>query len=512
MGAVHPDPDSRDVPSRGGHRWVLVAALFVAFALIAWIGALTSAYRRPAEVPQAEPVKRRPVRLDHVIIVLIDTLRADRLGVYGYDKDTSPHIDALAKEGVVFTSCDAPAPWTLPSVVSIMTSTFPCEHGVVVDGQQIGSSPAPFAERLKDCGYATASLYANPYAGPMSGLNRGFDHVAYHRAVDGDKVASWLETIPAGPFFAYIHNVEPHDAFDAPMRLVKLFGDAKPADKRMLRTLLLAYRRLTRVDFAEGRPLGTTDNTDEQRRAINRVAQSESQMQVLYDAAVRYADERVGSIIDTLKRRGVWDNTLFIVTSDHGEELYDHGGWQHDQSVYEELVHVPLIMRFPDASIAPRRIDEVISLVDLMPTVLDYLGRHESSSDCRGRSLMPLIDDPQAASAAAMTVTSMRINRKKYYKPYKESRGDVNVVVRDGAWKGIYNVELGSFELYKLDDDPAEQVNLAADEADVVERMRGVAQQWLDECLAAGATNAEGAPNDMEDTWRDRLRSLGYVE
>lgn len=509
MESVYTDQEQGDLTPRRGRRWIVVAALFVAFALTAWIGVLTTPYRHTEDSPQGA---RRPVRRAHVVIFLIDTLRADSLGVHGDERGTSPRIDALARESVVFTSCYAPAPWTLPSVVSLMTSTFPCEHGAIVDGQQIAASSTPLAQRLHDAGYATASFYANPYAGPMTGLDRGFDHVAHHRATDGSIVDAWLGTISAEPFFAYIHNVEPHDPFRAPQDLVRQYGRVDTRDKRIIGKRLSDYRRLTRADFAAGRPLGTTDNTEAQQEAMRGVAEYADKIEILYAAAVRDADTKVGSVIDVLKRRGVWEDMLFIVTSDHGEELRDHGGWQHDQSVYEELVHVPLIVRFPDASIAPRRVDDVVSLVDLMPTILDFLGRVELAGDCRGRSLMPLIEGPAAVTSPHISIPSMRINRKKYFKPYKESRGDVNVVLREGNWKGIFNVELDTFELYDLGVDPAEQQDIAESNPERVAPMRESAWRWLNECSSAGSTRPEGAPRDFDEAIRERLRSLGYVE
>lgn len=483
--------------------------LFVLFAMCAWIGVLTTPYRQREEPQDAAT---RPRRQAHVVIFLIDTLRADRLGVYGYHRDTSPNIDALAAESVVFTSCYGPAPWTLPSVVSLMTSTFPCEHGVVVDGQKIAASTSPLAQRLSQAGWATASFYANPYAGPMTELDRGFDHCAFHRATDGEILGAWLSTINDTPFFAYIHNVEPHDAYSAPQRLIREFGTVSPKIKQVLRDRLLHYRRLTRVDFAAKRPLGTTDNTREQQHSMRQIEQYGDQLDVLYAAQVRHADERVGSVIDALMRRGVWDDTLFILVSDHGEELHDHGGWQHDQSVYQELVHVPLVVRFPDASIEPRRIDNVVSLVDLMPTIFDFLGRGEEAVDSRGKSLMPLVEGGNRPGGDAMAVPSIRINRKKYFKPYKELRGDVNVVVLDGKWKGIFNIEPDSFELYDLATDPSEQQNVAASHPERIAPMRDFAQQWLAECLSAGSTRTPGEPGDLDETNRQRLRSLGYIE
>ncbi len=514
MGTVCPNQPEQ---SRGGRGWIAVAALFVFIAMAGWISVLTLPSRQQAESDGAAPgTSRRP----NVVIFVIDTLRADRLGVYGYPEPTSPNLDALASECVVFSSCYAPAPWTLPSVVSLMTSTFPCEHGVVLDGQRVGDSLSSLAEWLSQVGYATASFYANPYAGPMSGLDRGFDQCSFHKSTDGPILSEWLSTNGATPFFAYIHNIEPHDPFVAPERLVSQFGTVTEAQKRIIGERLLHYRRLTRADFAAGRPIGTTDNSAEQEKAIRAISEYADEINVLYSAAVREADEKVGSVIAALKDQGVWENTLFIVLSDHGEEFFDHGGWQHDQSVYEELVRVPLMVRFPQPAVVPREIDRVVSLVDVSPTVLDFVGHLKAMDHCRGRSLLPDLAEARQAekdgtvlSDAKMFAPSMRINRKKYFKPYLESRGDVNIVVRDGAFKGIYNVGPETMELYDLRHDPAEQHDVAGEHAAVVARLTSFAAEWLRGCVRQGAIRgAADDPRELDDAVRDRLRSLGYVE
>lgn len=507
------DGTARPTLEPGNWRWVGVSVLFVALALTAWIGVYTIPYRQAAERAKNGnggllPSGRRP----NVVVFLIDTLRADRLGAYGYDKPTSPRIDALAAKGTVFTHCYAPAPWTLPSVVSLMTSKFPCEHGVVVDGQKVSASAETLAERMKQAGYQTASFYANPYAGPTSGLDRGFDQCAFHRFTDGKVLDAWLDTAGDKPFFLYIHNVEPHDAYAAPQRLIKEFGSCPNDQKQSIGKMLLHYRRLTRVDFAAGRPVGTTDNTDEQTQLMRQLADHLDEIKVMYDAAVRLADERVGSVIDALTRRGVWDDTIFIVTADHGQEFCEHGGWQHDQSEYEELVHVPLIVRQPPCTPHVDKLDAIVSLVDLAPTLADRL-QLEASPSWHGRSWYAAMEaGAPPAQDDQPVIPSIRINRKKYYRPYKESRGDTNIVVRLGSWKGIHDVEINKYELYDLASDPGEQHDVAADHPDLVAQLRAASGSWLRACVAAGAGQSGEPAGKMDDVVRERLRSLGYVD
>lgn len=282
--------------------------------------------------------------------------------------------------------------------------------------------------------------------------------------------------------------------------------------KQKVRQVSGAYRKLTRVDFQARRPIGTTDNTAEQQEQMAKLNELKGQISVLYDAAVRQADENLGSVVEALKRRGLWDNTLFAVIADHGEEFGEHGGWLHDQSVYEELMHVPMIVRFPKGRYAGRRVTEVVSLVDLMPTILDYIGRDELLGSLSGRSLMGCAAKGTSQSQEQFIVPSMRINLKKYYRPFKESRGDVNVVVRRGRWKGIFNAEPDLLELYDLSKDPAEQFDLSKQQAGRAEAMRSFAKGWLEACSSGGVPTAPVRLESLDEETTERLRSLGYVD
>ena len=472
---------------------------------------------RPPEPGKETIEATHPAPEVNVVLFLIDTLRFDRLGAYGYAGAKSPAIDALARSGIVFEQAYAPGPWTLPSVASMHTSTFMCEHGVLVDQQRIPSSMDPLAVRMKRTGYATASFYTNPYAGPITGLDRGFDREQLMQdGTEADDLRPWLDSLGQAPFFLYVHNVEPHNPYDCRDAELKQF--AMPIDPPMRTAAKNGYdyyRHLTRVDFREGRDPGETDNTVLQNASLAFLDELRAPVSVMYDAQVALADARVGGLIETLKDEGVWDNTLFLLVADHGEEFGEHGGWLHDQSVYEELVHVPMIVRLPGGAGAGRRIDDVVSLVDVLPTILGWIDRQPLIGEARGVDLSPLLrgealDDP---AATRLRVPSMRTNRKKYYRPWKELRGDQNVVVRDGRWKGIWNTEVDSFELFDLKADPLERNNLSAQQTERTATMKDFAARWLAECVESSPAGVDGggevAPLDEET--KARLRSLGYI-
>ncbi len=459
----------------------------------------------PREPPADADGATRP----NILLYLVDTLRADRVGAYGYPKPTSPTLDRLAAEGVVFEQAYAPGPWTLPSVVSIMLSQPSCRHGVEIDGVKISPESTPLAEILADAGYRTASLIANAYAGRPAGLERGFE--VYAGPVDDPArhVASFLEkTDEAKPFFLYVHDVRPHDPFDAGDEAMALFGDVDHRALKRLRNRSLRYRRLTRVDHAAGDPPGTTDNTTEQRQALARLDEMAARYRQAYDARVREADGELAATLDVLHDRGVLDETVVVVLSDHGEEFGEHQGWLHDQSVYDEVVRAPLIVRLPGSEHAGARVDAPVSLLDVAPTLADLAGVPTPDGAFEGTSLVPRIEG--RAVGGEPLVATIRLNRKKYFRPWKESRGDHNLVVRDGRWKAIWNVEPDTIELYDLAADPGESRDLHAAHPDVAGRLRARARDYLERCSARRSKT--GPPEKISKEALERLRALGYVD
>ncbi|MEQ8768859.1 MAG: sulfatase [Planctomycetota bacterium] len=448
----------------------------------------------------------------NVVIFLMDTMRADRLSVYGYDRPTSPRMEELAEEAIVFESAHAPAPWTLPSVASLMLSSFLSEHGVVRDGDTIPGSAAPLAERLRSAGYRTASFHRNPYAGKLSGLDRGFEiSELVEEEIDGELVGRWLEDASGEePFFLYCHNTGAHDPYDPPAEYLAPFGSVDRETIDRITEICHEYRQLTRENIVALLSEDAPDNSARQAELMKQLAELEPTIDLLYDAEVLWADALLGDVIDSLKERGVWDDTLFIVLSDHGEELGEHAGWQHDQSTYEELVRVPLIVKLPNGLRGGTRISAPTTTIDVMPTVLDFTGLDPEEA-VSGRSLETWLlglEDP----SEDVRVTSVRLNRKKYYAPNKALRGDENIVVRQGRFKGILNSEVDTFELYDLEADPGEQTDLSPREPERTAKLRSFAKAWR--ALAVQRMRA-GYQADvqvaLDPEQRRLLESLGYL-
>lgn len=448
-----------------------------------------------------------------VVIVLIDTLRADFIQPQGYDRETTPHLSLLADESVLFEAAHAPAPWTLPSVVSIHSGRHMAEHNVVTEKTKLSAEVPILSQILSGEGYRTASFHKNAFAGTKAGLDRGFDQChLIRRNVDGVFLQPVYDEAEAegysSPMFLYIHNAEPHDPHHTRKKFLTSFDPVSDEFLEEYGKLVADYRSLTRIDYVKKKPLGTTDNTAQQESKMSALTSKVEEVNNLYACSVRDADDRVGSIIAEIKDRGRWDQTLFIVISDHGEEMSEHGGWQHDQSAYQELLHVPLIVKLPGGAHAGHRVLSPVSLVDLLPTILDTVGA-DLPENISGRSLLPLIEsepDPEPR------LVGIRNNARKFYRPYKELRGDLNIAVRWGDWKGIFNVEPDTFELYDLAADPGESRDLSEERPEVTDKLRQFAAVRYAELLAVSVDAvADGGLDGANAEVLQSLKDLGYI-
>jgi arylsulfatase A-like enzyme len=242
---------------------------------------------------------------------------------------------------------------------------------------------------------------------------------------------------------------------------------------------------------------------------MDRLAGEADAVRGLYDADIRVADDGVGAVLAMLKRRGALDASVLALTSDHGEEFGEHGGWTHDQSVYEELIHVPLLVREPGSQ-AARRIPEPVSIVDLMPTLARAAGLDALAGAARG--LLPEADganDTDAAEPGPAPVVAMRQNEKKYYRPTVEQRGDRNVAWLEGRWKAIWSPDVDRLELYDLTADPGERSDLAGQHPEQARRVAASARDWLERCQAGAGQPGRARIGDDE---RKQLKNLGYLD
>jgi choline-sulfatase len=323
------------------------------------------AWASPAIVlPKVEVKTAAPAK--SAIVLLIDTLRADALRAY--DKRSrveTPALDAIAKEGVVFTSSQSPENWTKPSVASVLTGLFPATHRTKQSESRLPDGVLTIGEVLKQHGVATGSFIANGYVSDKFGFKQGWDHYTNYIRENKTTTAAnvfkeagdWIEKNKDARFFAYVHTIDPHVPYDPPQKWLEKY-DAVPYTGQVS-----PRKTPDQLEKAKRNPPAVTFNERDKER-----------LRALYDAEISYHDEELAKFIERLKQLGVYDDVVFVVTADHGEEFDDHGSWGHGHSVYQELLHVPLIFRRPGVLPAGTRIDDAVSTTDVTPTVLSAMG------------------------------------------------------------------------------------------------------------------------------------------
>jgi len=458
----------------------------------------------------------------NILVYMIDTLRADHTSVYGYARDTTPFLKRLGAHGLVFDDCIVQATWTKPSVASLMTSLYSFTHGIIHDYDTIPRGSATLAEQLRAAGYVTAGIVANPMAGRISSLQRGFDYMSEWLVIDRERHAEedrgtdsealnlvvfpWLEEHRDEPFFLYAHATDPHAPYQPPAGFDDKF--AKPAESPEFDRNFAKLRGLatSRGGFGFSRALCNEAGVDPDRfirRAVDR-----------YDGEVLHNDWSLEQLSNKLKALGILDDTLVIVVSDHGEEFWEHGWTGHGQSLYQELAHGVLVMWGPKWIPGPRRVSEPVQLIDVMPTVLDLLGL-KIPDVVQGQSLAPFAKG-QTFQRRGLVMTS------RYAHPYEENAGFVpenhvdSVALIEGPWKLIYrpngkSVGLNRAELYEHSTDRGDTKNVAAQNPQQVERMLAGVSHWLDQQKQIRSALGHGTKATLDQETLQKLRSLGYL-
>jgi arylsulfatase A-like enzyme len=295
----------------------------------------------------------------NVLLVIIDTVRSDHLGCYGYSRNTTPSLDSLASRGTLFLNTMSQSPWTIPSTASIFTGLTPAVHRVgMIDGVIYGLDPAlPTASTLmSDAGYATFGEFSVAWLRAEMGFDTGFDHFhcySDHRSHCGeivDSLAAWIDSLPAGrPWFAIIHFYEPHDPYAPHQPYDTLFAGRTPPP-------------------FQGDSIWLLDDSERLIEPLQREA-----LEIRYDGELRQVDDSLSRLFGFLRAGGHAGNTLVIVTADHGEEFLDHGGTGHGRTFYQEILSVPLILSGPGIPRAGKRRD-LAAGIDILPTILETAG------------------------------------------------------------------------------------------------------------------------------------------
>jgi len=440
-----------------------------------------------AGVVGLDPIGTRPLpsaRLGQrpsIVIFLTDTLRADRLSSYGFEKPTSPHLDALAREAVVFEEMWAQSSWTRPTVASLFTGLHPATHGAVGFERPLLGRFTTLAEALKGAGYHTGAVVSNHVVHHRFGFAQGFEEWNEGEAklygLSAPEVVErglrFVDRTP-GPFLLYLHTMEPHATYEPSAEAYRRFAPGLP--RRASRPILM-------------QPTLSPEEAD--------------YLDALYQGEVWDNDRALGTFLDGLRQRGRLDSTLFLFTADHGEEFLDHGAKGHGQSLYRELIRVPLVIRLPGSERGGTREPAPVAQVDVLPTLLALLGVEAPRTEGRDLSALWL-------GRARPVGLPVFVSETRFGKAEKQALrvGDLKLILNHDPRR--YGQGGGPAELYDVARDPLETRNLATRER--------VAAGWLERRLRALLESlrrhaAKGPAEQVEITEEDReaLRALGYV-
>ncbi|MGH7337617.1 MAG: sulfatase, partial [Myxococcota bacterium] len=395
----------------------------------------------PPAPPPADPPPAAVAQPPNILVYLIDTLRADHLGCYGYPKPTSPAIDAFAERAVRFREARANASWTRPAVATILTGLYPITHQTQRTQDRLSDRFVTVAERLSAAGWQTAMVTTNANVARKFGFGQGFDHFDYfaermrgpethvRSSVAQRAALDWLDRRdPSRPFFVFVHTADPHDPYTPAPEFRRRFA-ADVEDRRIG----------SRTSMAQLESLPEAQASAQRRALIS-----------LYDGEVAQNDESFGKLLAELARRGLDRTTAVLLTSDHGEEFFEHGGWKHGQTLYEEQLRIPLVLSLPGGRGAGTVVADPVEQIDLAPTLLD-LARLPIPRELPGRSLVPHVDGRSPARPGHV------------FYAWLETHGRALAAATRSDWKLIENraardpLVKAPFELYSLGSDAEER-------------------------------------------------------
>jgi arylsulfatase A-like enzyme len=473
----------------------------------------------------------------NIVLLVLDSVRASNMSCYGYERQTTPHLDRLAaEEATLFEQAIAVGCWTLPVHASLFMGLYPSAHGVRLAKDALPEGSPTLARRLGEQGYRTACFSNNPYISESTGLTQGFDTVEelwrstrlhgaersrasarlkqlerrggaskslartarlakrplsilktwrrWRRRADSgakltqERIREWLASKDdTAPFFIFVNYMESHEGWKSHER----YNPPRPYNRRFLGRRV-SFWRVARLTSTQ---LGASKPRRDQDLQITRA---------LYDGAVNYLDDQVGELISHLDSIGVMDNTVLIVASDHGDSLGEHGHVGHRLYLYEQLVHVPLIVRYPACFPPGSRVPHLVPLCDLHPTILELAG----DGDSEASDFKSLLGGRDAAPHAFVVAENTAP---------KSLDNVVMRMVRDERFKYIASSN-GREELYDLIEDPGESRNLVGAEPSVQREMSERLREWES---ALETTRVESGEAEYDEQTMERLRGLGYV-
>ncbi len=438
-------------------------------------------------------------RARRIVLISIDTLRADHVGCYGYGKDTTPNIDALAADGALFSNVYAPSSWTLPSHVSLLTSLSCFRHGVNLETDRMEETRPTLADALRTQGFLCAAVTGGGFLSPVFGFSKGFD---VYRQVESSLWTSdaagqvsaaaldWIDANRDRDFFLFVHTYQPHNPYIPPAPYDTKFQEA-PTSMRM-------------IDLGGhlGGPAGIFKALPEaERRAIVG----------LYDGEIGYTDAAlVGALTAKLRALGIYDDTLIVLTSDHGEEFHEHGSWEHGHSLYDESLKVPLVVKFPGSKFRGKRVGSFVRLIDVMPTILEAFAIKADGLGLDGRGLLDVLRGREKKDRAVLAHLAGGV---------LNTAVPARTCLTDGWTKIILNSPYSAdasflapppavpgVEAYDLAADPGERTDIAARRARDAARLVSVMRE-----LERAGRKPAGQKTVIDAETEEKLRALGYI-
>jgi arylsulfatase A-like enzyme len=475
-------PRERPVPSK--RRWILAT-----LAVLLAAGTASAAYlwwpREPG--PVGSPIlpdtpAKRVSSLPDIVVITLDTTRADHLGLYGYPRNTSPNLDRLGKESLVFEDFQTPEATTLPAHTSLFTSLFPEEHGIVANAHFLGRRFVPpegastFASWLAMEGYRTTAFVSASPVKRGSGIERGFENFSQpsRRTRKADETTEhaleWLARGGRDPVFIWIHYFDPHAPYTPPRAWRRLFGTDDP---------LRALMAMQEID-------------PDMASKIN-----------LYDGEIRFMDACLGWFLDELRRAGRWEHTVVVVAGDHGEGLKEHKRRGHGM-VWNEQLHVPLVIHVP--GLAPRRIPGVIATVDVVPTLLGLLDLPKEDEFLEQASGVDVL-----SAARTEPVLSRTSLRKSNPKSGKVRAAPSTFAMTGPRWKYFLTEEGGEL-LFDRSTDPLELSDMSGLNPELAAAARSELLDTLDRQRARAAALGAGKTEPLPPEMLRELQALGYLD
>jgi len=481
----------------------------------------------------------------NVILIVMDTARADHFSSYGYYRQTTPNLDNIARRGVLFENAFSAAPWTPPSHASIFTGKYPSHHGTTGDNIYFNKENSTLAEILQSMGYKTFGITCCGILSAVNGFNKGFEDFIEMYKMSPLTLRSMrqcpidtLRTLIYGPdehtyrtietakkflrrhsgkkpFFMFINFFNCHAPYNPPIPFKQRFCEFYEEPKLFIMQLLMHkifHKPLGKIRY-RNLNMQKLEYIASGKGAFSYLAKeiqiSEEEWEVIkswYDGEIAYLDYRIGEFVSFLCDEGLFDKTIFILTSDHGESFGEHGLADHPFCLYDNILKVPLIMTYPTSIPEGKRFSELVSTVDIFPTVLDILGNNSTKDKMDGRSLYPFdgcrIHDficAEYGGRPIFTGIDVKLKARGLYSKLK--------CVRTESHKYILSSNKKE-ELYDIRSDPQEKINMAINYPRKIEQMK----ERLEKCIGTSFSSLErSSAKGFKEKILSRLKALGYI-